>query len=1097
MHDIPKLTVVTIRKWLGSAAANQGRDYYKQGRVIEFGDLDDANGVYSHVEGPSGRRYSLTIHFHDDGVDCQCSCETGVKCKHAAATLYEVMEDQRNPSESTPDVSPSFSMWLGGIAPTTNPNEPSQKYSEDVKQRLLYILEPEHHNRHITLRFVTTRVLKDGRYGKANDYSAATILDGQMPQYILATDADVLRTIAKDRTLGALALNGSYRLKGEQGLQIFKKILSSKRCHWLNKDTPALKQGKKFQASWFWECDQHGNQFLQLQLPESMEDASFMLTSPPWYIDIKQAKCGPLETGQLADVSEVLLNIPPIPLEALEEDYDDVCKQLPDDIEAPKPLQYSQRSIVPTPTIQLLSKEFMNPKTLHMEATHIVALFFDYDGHKLPYLAQDSSTFRAVSQGLVMDFQRDDKQENAAIAALLETHLYTLTDDYRRNRHAIPKHYFTLHDNNFWAEWVLHTIPRLKEKGFHVQISKDFAYRMEIAESWQLDMGSTNNGNSLMGTASLSVTLDDGEAIDLIEVMGRWVAASPNLLQEASILDIKQKESVALPLADGRLLAAPGAMIGNILHYMLDVFATKKPEEAMLSAPQMIALEESLKAIEAPIHISSSIWLKHMKKLSHIETIPEVNIPDTLTAELRDYQHEGISWMQFLREMQLGGILADDMGLGKTIQALTHILCEKSAGRLKHPALVIAPTSLMYNWRREAEKFTKNLKVLTLHGAERFKSFDKITEHDVILTTYPLLVRDFDTLAAQPWHLLILDEAQYIKNPRSKVAQQVRKLDASHKLCLTGTPMENHLGELWAQFDFLMPGYLYDQKQFMKIFRKPIEKEGDVARQEALNLRIRPFMLRRAKEEVAAELPAKTEIIRSTDLNDKQREMYESVRLAMQKKVRDAVAALGMEKSQIIVLDALLKMRQVCCDPRLVKGIEGEVPVSAKLEMLSEMLVEMHEEGRRILLFSQFTGMLKLIEDEVKRLGIGYVKLTGSTKDRVTPVQKFQEGNTPLFLISLKAGGVGLNLTAADTVIHYDPWWNPAAESQATDRAHRIGQEKSVFVYKLITEGTVEEKILELQERKRALAEGIHQKAGDTKALWTADDMDSLFAPLH
>jgi len=244
-------------------------------------------------------------------------------------------------------------------------------------------------------------------------------------------------------------------------------------------------------------------------------------------------------------------------------------------------------------------------------------------------------------------------------------------------------------------------------------------------------------------------------------------------------------------------------------------------------------------------------------------------------------------------------------------------------------------------------------------------------------------------------------------------------------------------------------------------------------------------------------LPPKTEMIRSIDLNDQQREMYESVRLAMQKKVRDAVATLGMEKSQIIVLDALLKMRQVCCDPRLVKGVKGALPNSAKLEMLSEMLIEMHEEGRRILLFSQFTGMLKLIEDEVKRLGIGYVKLTGSTKDRVTPVERFQEGNVPLFLISLKAGGVGLNLTAADTVIHYDPWWNPAAESQATDRAHRIGQEKSVFVYKLITEGTVEEKILELQERKRALAEGIHQKANETTALWTPEDMDSLFAPLH
>jgi len=497
------------------------------------------------------------------------------------------------------------------------------------------------------------------------------------------------------------------------------------------------------------------------------------------------------------------------------------------------------------------------------------------------------------------------------------------------------------------------------------------------------------------------------------------------------------------------------------------------------------------------VQISSSVWLQHMKQLSSLEDIPSCEVPSSLNAELRDYQRDGLNWMQMLRQMQLNGILADDMGLGKTVQALAHILTEKEQGRLQQPALVIAPTSLMYNWRREAEKFTPNLKVLVLHGAERAQHFEDLAQYDVVLSTYPLLVRDFEVLHQQTWHLLILDEAQYIKNPRSKVAQHVRKLETNHKLCLTGTPMENHLGELWAQFDFLMPGYLYDQKNFIQVFRKPIEKENDEARQGALNLRIQPFLLRRTKSEVAAELPPKTEMVRSIDLSKQQREMYESVRLAMQKKVRDAVATLGIEKSQIIVLDALLKMRQVCCDPRLVKGHDNAaLPESAKLGMLREMLVEMLEEGRRILLFSQFTSMLKLIEDELQSLNINYVTLTGKTKDRATPVDRFQAGEVPLFLISLKAGGVGLNLTAADTVIHYDPWWNPAVENQATDRAHRIGQDKSVFVYKLITEGTVEEKILELQGRKQALADSIHKASGSKRPLWTADDMDALFAPL-
>jgi len=256
-------------------------------------------------------------------------------------------------------------------------------------------------------------------------------------------------------------------------------------------------------------------------------------------------------------------------------------------------------------------------------------------------------------------------------------------------------------------------------------------------------------------------------------------------------------------------------------------------------------------------------------------------------------------------------------------------------------------------------------------------------------------------------------------------------------------------------------------------------------------------MLRRTKEQVALELPAKTEMIRSIEIEGAQRELYESVRLAMQKRVRDAVSAMGLAQSQIVVLDALLKMRQVCCDPRLVSGIEADTaPPSAKLEMLLDMLPEMIEEGRKVLLFSQFTTMLTLIEKEMIKRKIGYAKLTGQTRDRETPIESFQNGEVPLFLISLKAGGVGLNLTTADTVIHYDPWWNPAAEAQATDRAHRIGQDKAVFVYKLITEGTVEEKILELQERKRQLAEGIHAERGEHRALWTPEDFDMLFSPL-
>jgi len=1097
MHEMPKLTAALIKDWVGSTLTKHGRDYFKRDKVLEFGDLDDGQGMYARVESSTSRVYRLSINFDTQGgLNGQCECSIGRNCKHVVAALYEIMQDQKASAKEVdePAKTDSFSMWLGALDKAESSENKAVVYSENVKQRLLYILEPVGDGKHVGVHCLTTRILKDHTYGKANVYNPSNILGHNVPQYLLSSDESILRAIAKDPAFNGL--NRNYTIKGEEGLDLLRRMVATERCHWLSKSQPALSLGEKCHATWQWQTNPKGDQYLRLLLDESMEEGAVIATLPPWYVDAKQHVCGAIESGQLPDVAELLLNMPAVPLDCDDEWLAELAEDLPDGVPMPERLLFEERRVTPTPVVRLISREMPHPYRMNHEVKHLVALSFDYDGHQLAHESQNSRLFRTVSKTKVVDFERDEYTEKEAEAALVDAGLYVLRDDYKRYRSTIPSHYFTLHDDHYWPEWVLHEVPVLKERGFEVEIASDFAYRMETATNWQLKMGEGPQNNNLMGSTSFTVTLGDGEEVDLIAVLARWVGESPSLLQEQSIADMRGKKTIPLPLLDGRMLAAPGEMIANILHFMLDVFASHKTTEVMLSAPQMLALEESLKDIDEPIQISSSVWLQHMKQLSDIERIPECTVPQTLRAELRDYQHEGLNWMQFLAKLQLNGILADDMGLGKTVQALSHILSEQEQGRLQQPAIVIAPTSLMYNWRRESEKFAPNLKVLVLHGSERAQHFDHLHHYDLVLTTYPLLVRDFEVLQTQPWHLLILDEAQYIKNPRSKVAQHVRKLQASHKLCLTGTPMENHLGELWAQFDFLMPGYLYDQRNFTQVFRKPIEREGDVARQEALNLRIRPFLLRRSKEDVAAELPPKTVMIRSNEMLGQQREMYESVRLAMQKKVRDAVATLGIDKSQIIVLDALLKMRQVCCDPRLLKSEEESPPSSAKLEMLKEMLPEMIEEGRRILLFSQFTGMLKLIEAELQALKIDYVTLTGQTKDRATPIDRFQGGDVPLFLISLKAGGVGLNLTAADTVIHYDPWWNPAAENQATDRAHRIGQDKSVFVYKLITEGTVEEKILEMQERKRALAAGIYEKSGAKKPLWTEDDMASLFAPL-
>ncbi|MFN5047147.1 DEAD/DEAH box helicase, partial [Roseateles sp.] len=475
--------------------------------------------------------------------------------------------------------------------------------------------------------------------------------------------------------------------------------------------------------------------------------------------------------------------------------------------------------------------------------------------------------------------------------------------------------------------------------------------------------------------------------------------------------------------------------------------------------------------------------------------------PEGLGLSLRGYQLTGLAWLQYLREHKLAGILADDMGLGKTAQALAHLLLEKQAGRLTQPALAVLPTSLLFNWLAEARRIAPGLRVLLLHGPERHEHFPRLAEFDLVLSTYPLLWRDIEALAAQPWHLLILDEAQTVKNAGSLAAKAVRRLNARHRLALTGTPLENHLGELWAQFDFLMPGFLGDERSFFRLWRKPIEVKGESLRAQLLSARVRPFILRRRKEEVATELPPLTEVTRRVRLYGQQRDLYESVRVAADTQVRRVLQRRGFGASQITVLDALLKLRQVCCDPLLLKDVEQQIKPDterAKLELLAEMLPELLAEGRRVLVFSQFAEMLGLIAAQLKQQELDFLLLTGATPvaQRGEIVRRFQAGACPLMLISLKAGGVGLNLTAADTVIHVDPWWNPAVEAQASARAHRIGQDKPVFVYKLVVEGSIEERMLELQARKLALAEGVLGSDGAEATKFTEADLRVLLAPL-
>jgi SNF2 family DNA or RNA helicase len=386
------------------------------------------------------------------------------------------------------------------------------------------------------------------------------------------------------------------------------------------------------------------------------------------------------------------------------------------------------------------------------------------------------------------------------------------------------------------------------------------------------------------------------------------------------------------------------------------------------------------------------------------------------------------------------------------------------------PHLIVCPTSLVFNWVAEAKKFTPELKVLALHGPDRHARFDEIATSDIVVTSYALIRRDAEKYRGLEFDTVALDEAQHIKNRQTQNAQAVKAVRAKHRIVLTGTPLENSVLDLWSIFDFLMPGYLGTAKDFRERYELPIAKEKSAEAQARLARRLRPFMLRRLKRDVAADLPAKIEQVSFCELTPDQRSVYQQVIEASRKEVLAAVGAQGLAKSRMMVLTALLRLRQVCCDLRLLK-LDNVNPANAsgKLEMFGELLEEVIDGGHRLLVFSQFVGMLTLLKERLAEEKIEFCYLDGSTTDRGAVVEQFQQGTIPVFLISLKAGGVGLNLTGADTVIHFDPWWNPAVEDQATDRAHRIGQTKVVTSYKLITRDTVEEKILLLQNRKREI----------------------------
>ncbi|MBB5040100.1 SNF2-related protein [Prosthecobacter dejongeii] len=762
------------------------------------------------------------------------------------------------------------------------------------------------------------------------------------------------------------------------------------------------------------------------------------------------------------------------------------------DNEKPRPFLRLRRVTVARPQIKIGRSQLSHAQI----SIGVAELSVRYDGcaESFPLPGRSSGARWQGEDGRTRALTRNAKMERLLLTDLVRSRLMPVMQ-------AIPDAsaeepltaLFTMSDRDqslHWSEFLRDDVPVLRAEGWEVEVPEDFGFSIHEAEddAWFTDVEDVTGSRDSFAL-DLGVNVQ-GERISLVPLLVDCIDRGLTTAELEANLD--EQYLIALPGPGNPVLAVPARRLLVLLRFLDELLASRvarkggKLQLDKLRAAQLASLEGL--PIRVPAELAA---LKD--RLQGFTEMSQVSLPVGLRASLRPYQHEGLSWLQFLREFGLHGVLADDMGLGKTLQTLSHLLLEKESGRMDRPCLILAPTSVLRNWAREAAKFVPDLRVLLLHGDERHSDFRRIGKYDLVITSYPLLVRDADILRTVEWHVVALDEAQHIKNPKSKMAQVCGTLKSRHRLCLTGTPIENHLGELWSLFQFLMPGILGDADSFRSYYRNPIEKDGDAERQKQLAARLQPLLLRRTKSAVAKDLPPKTEILHTIELGKAQTDLYETIRAAMDQRVKEAISAQGLDRSQIIVLDALLKLRQVCCHPQLLKMEAAQkMAESAKTAYLMEdLLPELIDEGHRVLIFSQFTRMLAIIEEQLKAARIAFVKLTGDTQDRETPIRRFQAGEVPVFLISLKAGGAGLNLTTADTVIHYDPWWNPAAEAQASDRAHRIGQTKPVFIHKLICQDTIEERIVEMQKTKAALIEGLLTGRADKLRL-TQDDIQRL-----
>lgn len=1063
---LTELTRGSILSACGAGAFQRGEDYARNKRVLELDFDPEIQVIQAQVAGSGGRIYEQDIQLFPGSrhvrIQGFCDCPVGFNCKHIVAVLL-TLEGQQARGGGVGADHQALKLWQRRFQAVTGRTKPTRSANGE---QLIYLLCSVREDVGLSLSLRRRKRKKNGDWGKPRSLPGG-YWDLDYEGYLGEDDWAIVGI------LGEPGGAWDFELDGRLGELALQDILQTGRA-FLGEQLLPIKQGPQRSLG----CDWEHTDDERIQLRVSLEDCAgnwrVIATKPPYYVDEDAGLCGPLDTP--LEGSEVLLlrRMPAVPAAAQLEMAQFLAAELPPQ-SLPLPLD-NLRSLSAEP----LSLICLAGREQNGWAYHYLSIYFLYDQQRVAAFPRLATQILESGEGQML-LHRDQGFEGKIIDELEEYgfEIYHLSP---RENDDIG---LLLQDDDVkpsplrWQAFLDHQLPELRQRGWQVEIDASFQLEVKRAERLSGELSEDSLG--------IQVAFD-GQEIPLLPLLLQ-------ALEQGGDLDT----DMAVEIKPDHWLTVPAVWLRPVLNTLIELHEVPDLDDRgrlrlhKHNLAPITQLEEELG--ESQFRWSGGeqrrVLARQLKDLKGVEAVAP---PKGLKATLRSYQCEGLSWLVFLHRFGFGGILADDMGLGKTLQTLAFIQHLKARKLLSRPALVVAPTSLLGNWLHEAGKFTPGLAVAISHGPQRQGVLRALDTYDLVITSYALAQRDEEVLAEFPFSLLVLDEAQAIKNPRAKISRALRAYQAEHRLCLTGTPLENHLGEFWSQFDFTMPGLLGNQRSFNQLYRKAIEKEGDDSRRQQLQRRTAPFLLRRTKDQVAKELPAKTEIVQTVILDGAQQKLYQTVRASLEKEVRQLLHAKGLAKSHIQVLDALLKLRQICCDPSLVKlPSAAKVKQSAKLEALLVMLEEQLAEGRRILLFSQFTSMLAIVERELKQREIDYVKLTGQTRKRDKAITAFQSGEVPLFLISLKAGGFGLNLTAADTVIHYDPWWNPAVEKQATDRAHRIGQTKPVFVYKLIAADTIEERIQGLQQHKQALADALLSGESASLSQLSGEEILQLF----